>query len=130
MAAELLKALEQNRIDKTGSGLLADLKKVMGSISPPKSGNYRTVPNNEFYDWKDPTIALVGLRSDWLFDPSQLIPVDLLFSDLVPYNATQKPSGANFLDYVVKLPLWFQSIYTQFRRKLGSIGQSQHTARL
>ena len=89
ITAELLKALEQNRIDKTGSGLLADLKKVMGSISPPKSGNYRAVLNNEFYDWKDPTIALVGLRSDWLFDLSQLILVDLLFSDLVLYNATQ-----------------------------------------
>jgi hypothetical protein len=119
MAAELLKALEQYRIDTTGSGLLADLKKVIGFISPPKSGNYESVPNNKFYNWKDPATALVGLRSDWLFDLSQLIPVELLFSDLVPHKATQKPSGASVLDYVVKLPTWFQSIYTQFCRKWG-----------
>ena len=117
ITAELLKALEQNRINITGSGLLADLKKVIGFISPPKSGNYRTVPNNKFYDWKDPTIALVGLRSDWLFDPSQLIPVELLFSDLVPYNATQKPSGANALDYVVKLPIWSRESQIEYIRK-------------
>ncbi len=107
IAAELLKALEQYRINTTGSGLFADLKKVIGSISPPKSGNYESVPNNKFYNWKDPTIALAGLRSDWLFDPSQVIPVKSLVSDLMPHKATQKPSGASVLDYLVKLPTWF-----------------------
>ena len=118
-AVELLKALEQYRIDTTGLGFLAELKKLIGSISPPKSENYKSVPNNKFYNWKDPTVELVGLRSDWLFDPSQLIPVELLFSDLVPHKATQEPSRASVFDYLVKLPTWFQSIYIQFCKNWG-----------